>query len=224
MEKFTSLILRTNQQSEANPSIQPLTPKASHDSLLRLRPLRRRTRALTHLSEPPEQPRLPRIQLVFKLYHFRICINSSRTHPFRERITSTSRLDPRTRSCQSSSLAIANCEFTPDAFGPSPSTICLPTGDPLRHQVPIHCHTRNNAPHSNLRRSTCSTDGRPSNLQLGHTGLAATRFPGFAYNLILLGGLHHHDGGGTINVKPIQSQLTEFCMIFHSDDGKRAHE
>ena len=100
----------------------------------------------------------------------------------------------------------------------------LPTGDPLRHQVPIHCHTRNNAPHSNLRRSTCSTDGRPSNLQLEHTGLASARFPGFAYNLIFLEGRPYHVGEGTINVKPIQSQLTEFCMIFHSDDGKRAHE
>ena len=136
------------------------------------------------LSEPQRAPAHP--TRCPSHIDFGIARNSSRTQPFCVLIASLSRLDRRPRPCQSTSLAIANCNFAFYAFGPCRAH--LPAADnPQNSGNRFPWRGRNTVPQSILRRSTCSADGRPSNQQLRHAGLATARFPGFEYNLIGFG-------------------------------------
>ena len=137
------------------------------------------------LSEP--QLALTRPSQCPSYIEFGTALNSTRTHPFRVLIASLSRLDRRARSCQSTTLALADCNFASCAFGLSARHICQTTVEhPQNCKDRLVGRGRNTVPQSILRRSTCSANGRPFHKQLGHTGITTARIPGFEYNLLRL--------------------------------------
>ena len=137
------------------------------------------------LSEP--QLALTRLSQCPSYIEFGTALNSTRTHPFCVLIASLSRLDCRARSCQSTTLALADCNFASYAFGLLSCDICrAPCEHPLNCKDRLVGRGRNTVPQSILRRSTCSANGRPFHKQLGHTGITTARIPGFEYNLLCL--------------------------------------
>ena len=114
--------------------------------------------------------------------------NSTRTHPFCVLIASLSRLERRTRLCQSTSQALAEYNFATCAFGLK----CVPHL-PDHGRIPLELEFRfvgrglTTDPQSILRRSTGPANGRPIPKPLGHIGNTTVRIPGFEYNLFRLG-------------------------------------
>ena len=137
------------------------------------------------LSEP--QLALTRPSQCPSYIEFGTALNSTRTHPFWVLIVSLSRLERRARLCQSTSPALADCNFASCAFGLSARHICQTTVEhPLNCKDRLVGRGRNTVPQSILRRSTCSANGRTFHKQLGHTGITTARIPGFEYNLLCL--------------------------------------
>ena len=138
------------------------------------------------LSEP--QRALTRSSPSPSYIEFGTARNSTRTHPFCVLIASLSRLERRTRLCQSTSQALAEYNFATCAFGLK----CVPHL-PDHGRSPSELEFRfvgpglTTDPQSILRRSTGPANGRPIPKQLGHIGNTTVRIPGFEYNLFRLG-------------------------------------